>query len=136
MRQRPFRLYRNVDFSFFETLDQIVGREVNKFHRVGAIKHRIWNCLAHANMRDLCNDVVQAFDVLYVDGRVDVDATLQYFFDIEIALGMPAALRVGMGELVDKHDLRPARNDRIEVHFRERATLVFDLAARNDFDVF
>ena len=85
-------------------------------------------------MRDLRDDVVQAFDVLNIDGRVDVDAMLQYLFDVEIALGMPAAVRVGMGKLVDEHDLRPARNDRIEIHFRQRSALVFDLTARNDFE--
>ena len=118
----------------FETLNQIVGREVDQFYRVGAIEHCVRYRLAHANMRDLRDDVVQALDVLNIDGRVDVDAVLQYLFDVEIALGVPAALRIGMRELVDEDDLRPAGNDRIEIHFRQRSALVFDLTTRNDFE--
>ena len=34
--------------------------------------------------------------------RVDVDAAAQELLDIEIALGMPAARRIGVGELVDE----------------------------------
>ena len=134
MHQRAFGLQRNVDFAFFETLDQIVGREVDQLHRVGAIEYRVRYRLAHANMRDLRDDVVQAFDVLNIDGRIDVDAMLQYLFDVEIALGMPAAFCIGMGKLVDQCDLRPARDDRVNIHFRQRSALVFDLTARNKFE--
>ena len=74
--------------------------------------------LAHADAGDPRDDVVQAFDVLDVERRVDVDAGGQQFLDIQIALGMPAARRVGVGELVDQHQLRPARQDGVEVHLR------------------
>ena len=53
-------------------------------------------------LRDLRDDIVQAFDVLDVERRVDVDARGQQLFDIVIALGVPAARRVGVGELVDE----------------------------------
>ena len=75
---------------------------------------------AHPDAGDLRNDVVQALDVLDVDGRIDVDAVGEDFLDIEIALGMPAAGRVGVGEFVDQHDLGMARDDRVEVHLLDR----------------
>ena len=37
---------------------------------------------AHANVGDLGHDVIQAFNVLDVDRRVDVDAPLEQFFDV------------------------------------------------------
>ena len=43
--------------------------------------------------------------------RVDVDAGVEQLLDVEIALGMAAAGRVGVGELVDQHELRLARDD-------------------------
>ena len=70
---------------------------------------------------DLRDDVVQALDVLDVDGGVDVDAVAEQLLDIEIALGVAAAGRVGVGELVDQHDLRTARDDGVEVHLLERS---------------
>ena len=136
MLQCPFGLLRDVDLSFLEALDQIVGREIDQLDGVGAIEHGIRHGLAHADMRDLSDNVVQAFDVLNVDSGVDVDAAAQQLFDVEIALRMAAAGRVGVGELVDEHDLRPARNDGVEVHFLEPLALVLDAPARDDFEAF
>ena len=50
--------------------------------------------------------------------------------DVEVALGMAAAGRVGVGELVDQRDLRPARQDGVDVHLVERPALVLDAPAR------
>ena len=79
-------------------------------------------------MRDLRDDVVQALDVLDIDRGVDVDAAAQQLLDVEIALGMAAAGRIGVGELVDQHDLRTAGDDGVEVHLLERLALVFECA--------
>src|SRR6185295_11654016 len=46
------------------------------------------------------------------------------YLDVEIALGMAAARRVGMGEFIDQRDLRPPRDQRIEVHLLECLLLV------------
>ena len=48
------------------------------------------------------------------------------FLDVEIALGMAAAGRIGVGELVDEHQLRPAREDGVEIHLLERPALVVE----------
>ena len=74
--------------------------------------------------------------MLDVDRGVDVDAAAQQFLDVEIALGMAAAGRVGVRELVDQHDLRPAGEDGVEVHLLERLALVLDAPARNDLEAF
>ena len=88
--------------------------------------------LPHADAGDLRHHVVQAFDVLDVERRVDVDALAQQLFDIEIALGVPAACGIGMGELIDERQVRAARDQRVEVHLLERVILVLDGAARKD----
>ncbi len=85
-------------------------------------------------MGDLRDDVVQALDVLDIDRRVDVDAVVEQLLDVEIALGVAAAGRVGVGELVDQHDLRTPRDDGVEVHLLERAALVLDVPARDDLE--
>ena len=88
--------------------------------------------LPHADAGDLRHHVVQALDVLDVERRVDVDALAQELFDIEIALGMPAAGDIGMGELIDERQVRAARDQGVEIHLLERVILVTDGAARND----
>ena len=119
MLQRALGLPGDVDLALLQPLDQIVGREVDQLDRMGAVEHRIRHRLAHADMSYLRNDVVEAFDVLDIDRGVDIDAAGQQLLDVEIALGMPAAGRVGVGEFVDQRELRAARDQRVEVHFLE-----------------
>ena len=124
--------FGNVDLAFLEALDQIVGRQIDQFDGIGAVEHGIRHGFAHAHVGDLRDHVVEALDVLDIDGGIDVDAAAHQFFDVEVALGMAAAFDVGMRELVDQHDLRPPRDDGVEVHLGERLAFIFDVPARND----
>ena len=126
--ERALGLLRDIDLALLQPLDQVVRREVDELDVVGAVEDRVRHGLAHADAGDLRDDVVQALDVLDVERGVDVDAGGQQLLDIEIALGMAAARRVGVGELVDQDELRPAREDGVEVHLLERAALVVDAA--------
>ena len=132
--QRPLGLLGDVDLAFLQPLDQVVGREIDQLDGVGAVEDRIRHGLAHAHMRDLRDDVVEAFDVLDVDGGVDVDAVTEQLFDVEVALGMAAARRIGVGKLVDEHDLRLAGDDGVEVHLLEPLPLVFEPPAGDDLE--
>src|SRR5262245_36040009 len=85
-------------------------------------------------MRNLRNDVIEAFDVLNVDRRVNVDAMARELFDVEIALRMSAAGRVGVRKLVDQDNLRSAFENGIEVHFLEPLPLIIDAPTRDDFE--
>ncbi len=91
-----------------------------------------WNCLPHARMRDTSDDVVQAFDMLDIDRRVDVDPGGEQLFDIEITLGVTALRRVRVGELIDQDETRPPRQDGVDVHLRQDAALVDDVPPRDD----
>ena len=136
MLKRSLGLLGYIDLALFQALDQIVGREVDELDRIGAVEHGVGHCLAHAHMGDLRDDVVQALDVLDVDRGVDVDAVTEQLLDVEVALGMAAARRVGVGELVDQDDLGMTHEDGVEIHLRQRPALVLDAAARNDLETF
>ena len=136
MLQGPLGLLGDVDFALLEPLDQIVGGDVDELDCIGAVEHRIRYGLAHLHMRDLGDHIVETLDVLDVDRTIDVDSVVEQFLNIQIALGMPAARRVGMGELVHKNDLRMPRDDGIEIHLLEPLPLVFNVAAGNDFEPF
>ena len=133
MLQRPLGLLRNVDLALLEALDQIVGREIDQFDRVGAVEHRIRHGFAHPDAGDLGDDIVEALDVLDIDGGIDVDAVAENFFDVEIALGVPAAGRIGVGKFIDQHDLRMTCDDGVEVHLREGLAFVGDLPGAERF---
>ena len=132
--QRALGLLGDVDFAFLEPLDQIVRGQIDELDGVGAVEDRVRHGLAHAHMRDLRDDVVEALDVLDIDGGVDIDAAVEQLLDIEIALGMTAARRIGMGELVHQRDLRVAGDNGVEIHLLEPLPLVFETSARNDLE--
>ena len=134
MLQRTLGLLGDVDLPFLEPLDQIVGSQIDELDGVGAVEDRVGDGLAHADMRDLGDDVVEALDVLNIDGGVDVDAVVEQLLDIEVALGMTAAGRVGMGELVHQRDLRVAGDNGVEIHLLEPLPLVFETPARDDLE--
>src|SRR5690349_9128710 len=48
---------------------------------------------------------------------------------------MTAALDVGMRQLVDERHLRPASEDRVDIHLLEQRSLVIDVPARNGFEL-
>ncbi len=127
-------LLRQVDLAFLEALDQILGREVDDLDVVGAVEDAVGHRLAHADARDLRDHVVEALDVLDVERGVDVDAGGEQLLDVEVALGMAAAGRVGVRKLVDQHQLGTARQDGVEVHLLERAALVVDAPARDELE--
>ena len=134
MLQRALGLLGDIDLALLQPLDQVVGREVDQLDGVGAVEDRVRHGLAHPHMRDLRDHVVEAFDVLDVDRGIDVDAVRQQLLDVEIALGMAAARRVGVGEFVDQRDLRTPRDQRVEVHLLERLVLVVEPLARQHFE--
>jgi hypothetical protein len=72
--------------------------------------------------------------VLDIDGGVNVDSVSEQFFNVEVALGVAAAGHVGVGELVDQHDLRVATDDGVEIHLLERLSPVFEPPAGNDLE--
>ena len=87
-------------------------------------------------MRNLRDDVIEAFDVLNVDRRVNIDAAPHQLFDVEIALRMAAAFGIGVREFVDKDDLRSAGDDGVEIHLLKRLAFVLDVSAWNDLETF
>ena len=81
---------------------------------------------------DLRDDVVQALEVLDVDGGVDVDAGGEQLLDVLPALGVARAGDVGVGQLVDQQQGRVAGERRVEVELLERRAPVLELPAGQD----
>lgn len=72
--------------------------------------------------------------MLDIERRIDVDPRRQQFLYILVALVVAAARRVGMGQLVDQHQLRPARENGVDVHLRQGVSLIGDGFARHDLE--
>ena len=134
MLKRAFSLPGNVDLALPHTLYEVVGGQVDQFDGIGAIEYRVRHGFAHPHVRDLGDHVVEAFDVLDIDGGVNVDAVAHQLFDVEITFRVAAAFDVGVSEFVDQNDLRMTSDDGIEVHLLEPLTLIENAPARHDFE--
>ena len=116
-------LVRHIDLAVLQALDQVVRRQIDQFDVVGLVDDRIRHRLAHPDPGDPRDDVVQAFDVLDVERGVDIDAGSDQFIDIHVALGMPAARRVGVRQFIDQRQLWASCQQGVEIHLLQHAPL-------------
>ncbi len=132
--QRGRHALGGVDLAGPQTCDQGLGGEVDQDHLVGGREHRVGDRLADLRPRQLGNLVVEALEVLDVDGREHVDARVEHVADVLVALLVLEARRVGVGELVDQAQLGPAREHRRQVHLLERRAPVDDFAPGHELE--
>ena len=131
MPERPRRFVGNVDLALLQPLDQLVGRDIHHLD-LGIFEDAVRHCLAHPHLGEGGDDVVEAFEMLDVDGGIDMDAGGEQLLDVLVALGVAAAGDVGMGELVDQDEPRPALEDGVDVHLGDGATPIVGFAAGDD----
>ena len=110
----------------------MLGREIDEDDLVRQIEHRIGHRLPHLRAGDLIDGVGAGFEVLDVDRSEDIDARVEQFQHVLVALRMARAGRVGVGEFIHDHERRMPEHQRIEVHFLEHRAFVFDLRARQN----
>ena len=132
VRQRLLGLAGEIDLALAEALQEIVGRQIDQLDLVGLLEDRVRHGLPHDDAGDLGHHVVQALDVLDVDGGVDVDAGVEQLDHVLPALGVAGAGRVGVGELVDQDDGRPPAEGAVEVELGQRGAAILERLPRKD----
>ena len=131
---RPVRHVRHVDLALGEALQQLVGRQVDEHDLVGVLEHVIGHGLAHPDAGDALQDVVEAFEMLDVERRPHVDAGGQQLLDVLPALRMAAAGDVGVRQLIEQQQARPARQRLVEIELAEDLVDVDDRLARDELE--
>ena len=130
--KRPLGFLRDIDLALAKPLHQLVRRKVDDFDIVGSVEDGIGNRFPDADAGNLFDNVVEAFNVLDVQRRIDIDPGGKQLFHVEIALGVPAARRICMGEFVHKRQFRAPGEKRVEIHFVEHPPFVLDGLARGN----
>ena len=69
---------------------------------------------------DLGNDIVEAVEVLDIQGRVYVYPFIEYLLDVLVAFRVARPRCIGMGKFIDKYQLGMGGEDCIEIHLRDR----------------
>src|SRR3546814_3917399 len=115
MAERPPDLVPDVDLPLPQTLDQVVRREVDQLDFVGQLQHLVGQGLADTDAGYARHDVVQAFEMLDVERRVDVDSGGEQVLDVLPAFDVATALYVRMGKLVHDGELRLAVQQGVDI---------------------
>jgi hypothetical protein len=106
--------------------------DVDELDHVGPVEHAIRQRLADRDPADLLDQVLDALQVLDVDGGDHINAGVTQVLDILPSLAVAQAGRVGVSQLVHQHDLRAAGEHRLQVHVLQRGPAVLDLDPRHD----
>src|SRR5262249_40285627 len=116
-----------VDVAVAHPLAQRLGRYVDELDHVRAVEHTIGHRFADGDPGDLLDQVLDALEVLDVDGGDHVDPGVPEVLDVPPALVVAQAGSVRVRELVDQGDLGPARQDRVEIHVLQGRAAVLHL---------
>ena len=108
-------LAADVDFALIEPLAQIVRGEVHQHHVVRGVKEGIGNRLPHLHAGDPADDVIQAFQMLDVNGSENIYPGLQQFIHILPALWMAGAWRIAVRQLIHQNQRRTAGEGGVEI---------------------
>ena len=127
--RRASRGLGNIDLAILQSLQQFFRRDVDKDDVGGVLQDAIRHGLAHRDAGDARYDVGEAFKMLDIERRPDVDAGVEQLLDILPAFGMAAVWRVGVREFVDEDELRFSRQRRVYVEFLDDPTAIFAFAA-------
>ena len=127
--QSPVGLGRHIHFAFPQPFQQIVGREVDQLDFIGAVEERVGHGFADHHARDLGHHVVEAFQVLDVERRVNVEPRVEQPIDILPALGVRGAGSIGVGRFIDDNQLRLGCQRRLQIEFQQLGAAIIDFAA-------
>ena len=109
-----------VDLAVAKPLLERLGREIDEHDLVGLVEDPVGEGLPHANAGQLEHLVVEALEVLDVDGRGDGDPGREDLVDVLVALAVARLGQVRVGELVDERELGArAAITRVDVHLGE-----------------
>ncbi len=132
MIHRTLCLVRDVHLPGLEPRQQFVRGDVDQHDFVGGVEYLIGYRLPDAHVGDAANHVVEALQVLNVQGAEDIDAGRQQFIHILPALGMAHARNIGMRQLVDQNQIRMAQQCSVQIEFTQRLAAINDCPRRQD----
>ena len=131
-RQRRRDGLFEVNFSRFESCDEIRGRQINEPNLVGFVKQPIRHRFPNVHPDHALDDVVQTFQVLHVQRTVDVDPCRQEFFHILPTLGVARPRGIAVREFVHNDQGRALCEHGVDVELFVREIRGFDDLSRQN----
>ena len=115
-----------VDLALLQAMAQLVGGQVDQDDLVGTVEDLVGDALPHLDPGDRLDHVVEALQVLDVEGGEHIDPLGQDGVDVLVAPGPGTAGGVGVGQLVDGADLGAAGDHGVGVELLDGDPAVLD----------
>ena len=125
-------LVGHIDLALLEAAEQLLGGEVYQHQAVGLQQHLIRQGLLDPDPGQLPHQIVEALQVLHVEGGVDVDAGTEQLLHILPALLVAAAGGVAVGQLVHHGDGGFSCQQTVQIHLLQPLLAVQVQCARQD----
>ncbi|CDD45571.1 putative uncharacterized protein [Clostridium sp. CAG:299] len=123
LRRRIFPLFF-INRAAFQAFHQLLRLNIYQFHLICPVKHIVRNPVFDTVLHNCGRNIAEAFNVLGIYCRVDVNSRFQKLLHVLIPSGMAAPFRIRPGQLVHQNQLRTAQNRRIQVKFSYRSSAV------------
>ncbi len=125
------RLLGHIDLALLEAVDQLARGQIHQ-HQIACLGDQgVGDGLAHPHAGDACDGVVEAFQMLDVDGGPDIDTVSEQLLDVLVATRVAGARDVAVREFVDQHHRRGTLQDRIQVQLLEDPAAIGDALPRD-----
>ena len=118
------RLEPPIDLPLIQPVQQFLGLDIHQLDLIGVIKHLVRDPFPHNHAGNGRHHVVEALDMLDVYRGVNIDARSQQLLHILVSLFMPAALRVGVGQLVHQDQPGISLQRRLQIEFPQSNMVV------------
>ena len=103
-----------------ESREQFIGRDIDQHNFICFIKHGIGQRFGNADSRDATDHIVQALQMLHIDGRKDIDACAQQFIDVLPAFRMTRAGRIRVRQFIHQDQCGMPREGGVDIEFTDR----------------
>jgi hypothetical protein len=125
-----------VDVAMQHPAAELIGRGVDELDLVRLAHDPVRHSFTNLSISDALDDILNALEVLDIDGCNDIDPRIEQFDHV-----LPAFLRsrrsrhIGVGKLVDQHDLWVSGKYAIEVHLFKHSSSMLNHPAGNDLKI-
>ncbi len=127
--ERPLDTLGRVDVAAPHPGNERLRRQVGDDDLVGTVQHPVRHLLANGHAGQRLHTRREAFDVLDVDGRKNVDFVFQQVENIFVTFVEAAAFHICVRKFVDQGNLWMARQNCVDVHLMEDRAAVLDVLA-------
>jgi len=120
-----------IDVAALHAFLQGLRSQIGEDNFIHPLHDPVRDSFADLDAGDLLDGGADALHVLHVHGREHINFGVEEFDDVLVALGMLAALDVGVSQLIDDRDAWLAGQNGVDIHFVKNRALVFEFAGRN-----